>query len=119
MKFSGKTVAITGAAGGIGQALCRYFAGEGAAIAALDKSEEIQAFVSELIEAGCKAAPYVVDVGDRTAVERSFAAIVSELGPVDILVNNAGFSQHPIFARTNPASWQHEVNGNLNSAYYC
>jgi NAD(P)-dependent dehydrogenase (short-subunit alcohol dehydrogenase family) len=119
MKFSGKIVAITGAAGGIGQALCRYFAGEGAAIAALDKSEEVQAFASELIEMGCKAAPYVIDVGDRTAVERSFAAIASDLGSVDILVNNAGFSQHPIFARTNPASWQHEVNGNLNSAYYC
>jgi NAD(P)-dependent dehydrogenase (short-subunit alcohol dehydrogenase family) len=119
MKFSGKIVAITGAAGGIGQALCRYFAGCDAAIAALDKSEEVAPFASELIKGGSKAAPYVVDIGDRTAVEKAFAAIVSDLGPVDILINNAGFSQHPIFAQTNPASWQHEVNGNLNSAYYC
>ena len=38
---------------------------------------------------------------------------------IDILVNNAGFSSHPTFARTDPESWQFEVNGNLNGAYYC
>lgn len=119
MIFSGRTVAITGAAGGIGQALCRYFAGEGAAIAALDKNEQVAAFAAELTRAGCNTVPYVVDVGDRMAVEKSFAAVASDLGPVDVLVNNAGFSQHSIFARSDPASWQHEVNGNLNSAYYC
>jgi NAD(P)-dependent dehydrogenase (short-subunit alcohol dehydrogenase family) len=37
MSFKGKVVAVTGAAGGIGQAVCRYFAEEGAAIAAIDK----------------------------------------------------------------------------------
>ena len=42
-----------------------------------------------------------------------------DLGTIDILVNNAGFSSHPTFARTTPESWDHEVNGNLNSAYYC
>ena len=119
MIFSDKVVAITGAAGGIGQALCRYFAEEGATIAALDKSEEVESFAADLTKTGRKAAPYVVDVGDRAAVERSLAAITRDLGSVDILVNNAGFSQHHIFARTDPASWQHEVNGNLNGAYYC
>src|SRR5688500_480041 len=117
--FAGKVVAITGGAGGIGQALCRYFAGEGAAIAALDKSDEVGKFTAEFTTAGQTVVPYRVDVGDREAVETAFEAIRNDLGVVDILVNNAGFSQHPIFARTNPASWQHEVNGNLNSAYYC
>src|SRR4026208_875400 len=110
MIFSDKVVAITGAAGGIGQALCRYFAEEGATIAALDKSEEVELFATDLTKTGRKAAPYVVDVGDRAAVEKSLAAITRDLGSVDILVNNAGFSQHHIFARTDPASWQHEVN---------
>ena len=41
------------------------------------------------------------------------------LGPVDILINNAGFSDHPTFARTDPAGWQTDINGNLNGAYYC
>ena len=43
MMFSGKVVAITGAAGGIGQALCRYFAAEDASIAAIDKSPKVAA----------------------------------------------------------------------------
>ena len=117
--FAGKIVAITGGAGGIGQALCRYFADQGAAIAALDKSDEVERFAAEFKNAGPTVSPYLVDVGNREAVEKAFASIRSDLGAIDILVNNAGFSQHPIFARTNPESWQHEVNGNLNSAYYC
>ena len=61
----------------------------------------------------------VCDIGDRAAVAQAFAALVKALGPIDILVNNAGFSSHPTFARTNPESWDHEVNGNLNGAYTC
>ena len=40
-QFAGKTVAITGAAGGIGQWLCRFFGEEGATIAALDRSDKV------------------------------------------------------------------------------
>lgn len=117
MMFEGKVVAITGAAGGIGQTMCRYFADEGAQIAAIDKSPETEAFVRELANRGARG--YVVDVGDAGAVSAAFKKIASDLGAVDILVNNAGFSEHPTFARTDPAGWLHDVNGNLNGAYYC
>lgn len=117
MMFEGKVVAITGAAGGIGQSLCRYFADEGALIAAIDKSPETRAFARELANRGARG--YVVDVGDTGAVSSAFQKIATDLGTVDILVNNAGFSEHPTFARTDPAGWQHDVNGNLNGAYYC
>ncbi len=49
----------------------------------------------------------------------AFKSLASALGTVDILVNNAGFSEHPTFSRTDPAGWRHDVNGNLNGAYYC
>jgi NAD(P)-dependent dehydrogenase (short-subunit alcohol dehydrogenase family) len=109
--FSGKVVAITGAAGGIGQALVRHFAGEGATIAAIDKSDAVTALAAN--------AHAVADIGDADAVRTAFAALARELGPVDILVNNAGFSDHPTFARTDPRGWERDVNGNLNGAYYC
>jgi NAD(P)-dependent dehydrogenase (short-subunit alcohol dehydrogenase family) len=115
MMFKDKVVAITGAAGGIGQSLCRYFAGEGARIAAIDKSAEVENFAHALP----KSLGIVADVGDAAAIKSAFARIEAELGIVDILINNAGFSEHPTFARTDPAGWQHDVNGNLNSAYYC
>lgn len=119
MMFKGKVVAITGAAGGIGQSLCKRFAAEGAAIAALDKSDAIRAFMAEPWTTGVMTAHAVTDVGDRAAVAEAFTMLTKALGPVGVLVNNAGFSSHPTFVRTDPESWQHEVNGNLNSAYYC
>jgi NAD(P)-dependent dehydrogenase (short-subunit alcohol dehydrogenase family) len=112
MMFKGKTVAITGAAGGIGQSLCRYFGAEGATIAAIDKSAALRDFLGG---EAFKSTHAVIDVGDKDAVEKAFAGF----GPIDILVNNAGFSEHPTFNRTDPAGWAHDVNGNLNGAYYC
>jgi NAD(P)-dependent dehydrogenase (short-subunit alcohol dehydrogenase family) len=119
MMFAGKNVAITGAAGGIGQALCRYFAAEGAAIGALDKSDRVEALAKDLTRQGYQALHTITDIGDLKAVETSFRILADSMGNFDILVNNAGFSEHPTFARTDPASWQHDVNGNLNGAYYC
>ena len=117
--FAGKVVAITGAAGGIGQALCRHFAGEGAAIGALDRSVSVTAFAHGLRPEGSEACGVVADISDPAAVAMAFAEIVGRLGPIDILVNNAGFSNHPTFARTDPAGWRNDVEGNLNGAYYC
>jgi NAD(P)-dependent dehydrogenase (short-subunit alcohol dehydrogenase family) len=115
MMFKGKTVAITGAAGGIGQSLCRYFAKEGATIAALDKSQALKDFAAELTKEVVTIRHAIADVGDPAAVAKAFA----QFGHVDILVNNAGFSEHPTFAKTDPAAWAYDLNGNLNGAYNC
>ena len=119
MIFKGKVVAITGAAGGVGQSLCRYFIGQGAKIAAIDKSAGVEALVVEMNAPGGTFAHAVADISDPSDVTLAFAALTAALGPVDILVNNAGGSDHATFAMTDPASWQQEINKNLNSAYYC
>jgi NAD(P)-dependent dehydrogenase (short-subunit alcohol dehydrogenase family) len=115
MSFKGKVVAITGADGGIGQALCRHFASEGATIAAIDKRASVAEFARELRSTGTSVVHAVADVGNSDEVAATFAAI----GPVDVLVNNAGFSEHPTFPKTDPEAWAYDVNGNLNSAYNC
>ena len=119
MTFAGKTVAITGADGGIGQALCRYFGAEGAKIAAIDRRPSVEGFAERLRSEGFTAEFAVLDIGDAEAVARSFAALAGKLGGIDVLINNAGFSNHPTFARTDPAGWRDDVNGNLNGAYNC
>jgi len=115
MMFKDKVVAITGAAGGVGQALCRHFLAEGAKIAAIDRKPTVATLGAELKAEAGAFAHAIADIGDPAEVARAFAA----LGPIDILVNNAGGSDHSTFALTDPAGWQLEIARNLNSAYYC
>jgi NAD(P)-dependent dehydrogenase (short-subunit alcohol dehydrogenase family) len=118
-EFAGKVVAITGAAGGIGQVLCRYFVDLGASLAALDKSPAVTDFAMGLATGGTKVASEVVDVSDTKAAPAAIARLEATLGPVDVLVNNAGFSGYPILETTSPDEWKMLVDGNLNSAYVC
>jgi NAD(P)-dependent dehydrogenase (short-subunit alcohol dehydrogenase family) len=119
MTFAGKTVAITGAAGGIGQALCRYFGGQGARIGAIDRNGAVVDFAETLGTEGIVAKAVVADIGDPHAVADAFAGLTTMLGAVDILVNNAGVSNHPTLAATDPLGWRDDVNSNLNGAYTC
>ena len=119
MEFQHKVVAITGAAGGIGQELCRYFGKEGAAIVALDRSESITSFAEQLRADGVRIEAAVVDIVDTDAVRLAFARIGTLLGPVDILINNAGVSTNPSLERTTPAGFTEDVNANLSGAYNC
>ena len=119
MQFEGTVVAITGAAGGIGRELCRHFGGEGASVAALDKSDAVTEFAGELAAGGFKAASAVADIADIAAVKRAFEQLASALGPIDVLVNNAGVSRNPSLARTTPEGWRADIEANLNGAYNC
>ena len=119
MTFRGKVVAVTGAAGGIGQALCRVFLDEGAKIAAIDKKGSIEGLATELKAEPANFAYAVADITDPADVERAFASLARALGPIDILVNNAGGSDHSTLARTDPAGWRSEIDRNASSAYYC
>lgn len=119
MSFAGRVVAITGAAGGIGKVLCRHFAGAGAAIAVLDRSETVRDFARDLAQEGIAVEAAVVDIGDEAAVGAAFAAVSAKLGPVDILVNNAGISHASNLKQTTGESWRKDVDSNLNGTYYC
>ncbi len=113
--FSGKTIAITGAAGGIGQWLCRFFGEEGATIAALDRSDKVTALVDTLGRDGITVRPAVVEITDTAAVQAAFAGF----GDVHVLINNAGVSRFKTLRETAPADWQADLDANLNGAYTC
>ena len=117
--FLGTTVVITGAVGGIGQALARAFGGAGARIAALDINASVQGFVDELAGEGIEAVAAVVDIASKDQVQAGFAQIRNQLGPVSILVNNAGFSTGNSLESSSADSWAHDIGGNLNGAYFC
>jgi NAD(P)-dependent dehydrogenase (short-subunit alcohol dehydrogenase family) len=114
-QFAGKTVAVTGAAGGIGQWLCRFFGAEGATIAALDRSDKVNGLTDALRKDGIKALPAVADIASADQVKAAFAGF----GDVHLLINNAGVSRHPTLGVTDPAGWEEDIAANLNGAYNC
>jgi NAD(P)-dependent dehydrogenase (short-subunit alcohol dehydrogenase family) len=119
VEFRNKVVAVTGASGGIGQELCRYFAEQGAAIAALDRSEAVLTLADTMRAAGHTIEAATVDIVDVDAVRQAFERFAERLGPVDILINNAGVSRHPSLDRTSPQGFHDDVDANLNGAFNC
>lgn len=113
--FAGKTIAITGAAGGIGQWLCRFFGQEGATIAALDRSDKVEGLAGALGKDGIAAKYAVADIADGDAVRAAFASF----GDVHILINNAGISRHKTLQQTDTAGWEEDIDANLNGAHAC
>ncbi len=119
MPFDKKVVAITGAAGGIGQELCTYFGSQGASIVALDRNDTVTAVAERLRSNGTRIESAVVDIVDADAIRSAFASSTAFLGPVDILINNAGVSRNPSLERTTPEGFRDDVDANLNGAYNC
>jgi len=96
MKLAGKTAVITGAGGGLGQAMANAFASEGAHVAMLDINADLVNAAAAAVPGGYGHA-YVVDVRDRLAVKAAIDDFAQRQGGLDILVNNAvAFSYAPL-----------------------
>ena len=95
MKLKDKVAIVTGGARGIGEAIVRAYAAEGAHVAVADVEIELaQKLAGEL---GGKAMAVRVDVRDSRSIEAGVAEVVAEQGGIDILVNNAGiFNMGPL-----------------------
>lgn len=86
-----KVAVVTGAAGGIGEAVARELAKEGMCIALIDKEEkELNKLEKQLLLEGYYAKAYSLDISDRSMVEQTVKAIEQEVGPIEVLVNVAG-----------------------------
>ncbi|MGM9424658.1 SDR family NAD(P)-dependent oxidoreductase [Hydrogenophaga sp. MI9] len=89
--LEGRTVLITGAAGGIGQALARGFAAQGARLMLLDReAEPLQLLVDRLRAQGTDAHALVCQLGDDPSVTAAATQVDALWGRLDVLVHNAG-----------------------------
>ncbi len=113
--LNGKTVIVTGGAGGIGRVTCRRFAEEGARVAVLDIDGDSAAAVAAGI-VGDGAMSVAVDLTDHRAVADAVAAVESQLGPIEVLVNNAGWDRFTPFLKSEPEYWSKIIDINLKSA---
>lgn len=102
--FNNSTVWITGASSGIGEALAREFAREGANLVLSARREEELKRVRDLcVSAGLEAGSILVlplDVTDYPAFPAALAAVLDRFGRVDMLINNAGISQRSLCVDT-------------------
>jgi 3-oxoacyl-[acyl-carrier protein] reductase len=98
-RFEGRVAAVTGGGSGIGAAICRRLAEEGALVAALDLSEDrAQQVIGDLPGAVAVHA----DVSDSASVEEALGKVEADLGPLAIMVNNAGALAMSHVARVKP-----------------
>ncbi len=108
MELAGRNIVVTGGAHGIGRALCRRFAAEGAArITTVDVDLEGAERVADEVSGRARR----VDVSDRAAIESLVKEVESEDGPIDLFVSNAGIAVAG-GAEVDPADWQRiwEIN---------
>ncbi|MEM9437026.1 MAG: SDR family oxidoreductase [Pseudomonadota bacterium] len=118
--ISGKSIIITGASRGIGEAAARHLAELGGRVVLAARSEAaVTTIAEEIIQAGGEAVAQGCDVADPAAVEALIARAVNEFGGLDLLVNNAGLID-PIarLEDSDTAEWSKIVDVNLKGVYY-
>ena len=114
-----KVALVTGASGGIGQALAAGLATAGATVALSGRSTEKLADLQQTIRAdGGEAHVFPADLAELSAIPTLVNAVVEQCGPIDILVNCAGTNQRMPITEMTPEIYDRIMATNLRSAYF-
>ena len=117
-RFENQVVVITGAANGIGKACAQRFAQEGAFVACLDVSHELNQAVAEEVRAlGMGAIALHCDVTDPVSIQTAMDAILEKWGRVDILVASAGIYTGEPLMEVTLKQWQRTIDINLTGVF--
>ena len=121
MKLREKRAIVTGGGRGIGRAIARRFAAEGAHVLLADiDGERAASAAAEIAEAGGRADSCAADLGTVAGTDRLFeTARASFGGRLDVLVNNAGIAHHGAFLALSLEDWERVLRNNLTSAFLC
>lgn len=117
--FAGKTAVITGASGGIGAAMARRFARDGAAVVVSAIDEGVEKVAEELRRTGAKAVAKVMDVTSKEDVAALYDLAEAEFGRVDISVQNAGVITIAKIEAMSEAEWDKVMAVNTKGVFLC
>jgi 3-oxoacyl-[acyl-carrier protein] reductase len=114
-ELTGKRALVTGASGGIGGAIARMLAAQGASVALSGTRREALDRLAGEIGGNTQVVPCDLSDAEQVAtlIERTEAA----LGELDILVNNAGLTKDNLFARVSDGDWERVIGVNLTAAF--
>lgn len=113
--LTGRKALVTGATGGLGQAIARALHAQGATVALSGtRPAALEALAAEL---GERASPVAADLSDKDSVEGLVPAAEAAIGPLDILVNNAGITRDNLFMRMKDEEWEQVIQVNLEAAF--
>lgn len=117
MKHADKVAIVTGGSRGIGAAIARKLASQGAQVVIVYRSNQQQAehVVADIISQGGKAVAYAADVSQEQDVRDTLSAIATRFGRVDILINNAGVFEGRTLADVDAEHIARVFNGNMGS----
>jgi meso-butanediol dehydrogenase / (S,S)-butanediol dehydrogenase / diacetyl reductase len=118
-RFGGKTVVITGASGGIGAAMAKRFASEGAnvVVSAIDK--RVEQVAQDLCNVGAKVVASVMDVTSKSDVEGLYELAEREFGSVDVSIQNAGVITIARIEAMTELEWDKIMAVNTKGVFLC
>ena len=121
MTLNGKVIVVTGGAQGIGLAIARRCAQDGARVALWDlRADVVDAALAGLrAEVAADAFGCVVDVSDMASVQAAAAATLAHFGRLDGLVNNAGIVADAQLRKMSEAQWDRVIDVNLKGVFNC
>ncbi len=119
--LQGKVALVTGAARGIGAAIARELAGQGATVVVnyRGSAEQAIALVDEICAGGGQAAAIQADVSQVDAAQKLVKETLERFGRLDILVNNAGTTRDMLLMMMSESDWDTVLDTNLKSAFNC
>jgi 2-hydroxycyclohexanecarboxyl-CoA dehydrogenase len=113
-RLADKIALITGGGSGIGEAICKLFAAEGAMVAVSDINKQTSEKVAQdIVKSGGLARAYELDVTSGSSVKAVVADILDTWKKIDILVNNAGGGVEALFLESNESMWDKVIALNL------
>ncbi len=117
-KLEGMVAIVTGAARGIGAAIAKRLAADGANVAVCDLNQEwCEETVKEIEALGSKAKAYGVNVADSAQVDACVKSVIADFGKIDIMVNNAGITKDGLLMRMSDDDWDAVINVNLKGTF--